>query len=162
MSSRRQNVLPKPGSFAPGFHLMRLEGSEVTLAELIAGGPVMLVFYKITCPVCQMTMPFLERMHRKGSLRVYGISQNEPADTREFLQEYGVSFPNLLDAEDDGFPASNAYGISSVPTIFVVDRDGTLSKVIEGWNKAEMTALGDLAGMTLFRTDDSVPAWKAG
>lgn len=162
MAARRQSSLPNPGTLAPGFRLEKLDGGEVTLAELIAHGPVLFAFYKVTCPVCQMAMPFLERLHRLGTLPIYGISQNGPEDTRAFVEHFDVTFPTLRDTEDAGFPASNAYGISSVPTLFVVEVDGTLSKVIEGWNKAEMTALGTIAGMDLFRPEDNVPAWKAG
>ena len=43
--------------------------------------------------------------------------------------------------EERGFPASNAYGISSVPTLFLIERDGTVSKVLEGWRKKEIAAL---------------------
>jgi hypothetical protein len=78
------------------------------------------------------------------------------------MQEFGVTFPMLLDSEEDDFPASNAYGISSVPTMFLVERDGTLSRVLEGWQKAEIERLGDLAGVAVFRAGDNVPAWKAG
>ena len=162
MASRRQLPLPNPGSLAPGFRLATLEGGEITLADLIASGPVLLAFFKVTCPVCQMTMPFLDRLHRQGSLPVYGVSQNEPEDTREFNQEFGVSFPTLLDSEDAGFPASNAYGLSSVPTMFLVEPDGTLSRVMEGWNKIDMDWLAARAGVSLFRPEDNVPAWKAG
>ena len=109
-----------------------------------------------------MTAPFLERLHASGGLPVYGISQNEPNDTREFNEYFGVSFPTLLDSEDEGYPVSNAYGISSVPTMFLVEPDGTLGRVIEGWNKIDMQSLGERAGMELFRPEDNVPAWKAG
>jgi peroxiredoxin len=107
-------------------------------------------------------MPYLERLHRQGTLSIYGISQNNARDTREFNQHFGVSFPTLLDSEDRGFPASNAYGISSVPTMFLVEPDGTLGSVIQGWNRKDMEALGVRAATTLFRPDDNVPAWKAG
>jgi len=147
---------------APGFRLDELDGAEVTLANLTAGGPVLLAFFKISCPVCQLTMPYLDRLHRQGGLRVYGVSQNDADDTREFNRNFGVTFPTLLDSEDAGYPASNAYGISSVPTMFLVAPDGTLERVIEGWNRIDMAALGDRAGMTLFRAEDNVPAWKAG
>ena len=93
-----------PGSRAPGFRLSRLEGGEATLAELTARGRVLLVFFKVTCPVCQLTMPFLERLHASGALPVCGISQNDAADTREFNTYFGVNFPTLLDTEDDGLP----------------------------------------------------------
>lgn len=162
MASRRQNKLLAAGAPAPGFRLAQLDGGEVWLDELNAEQPVLLAFFKITCPVCQMTMPFLERLHREGKLRVYGISQNDADDTREFNRRFGISFPVLLDSEDDGFPTSNEYGIGSVPTMFLVETDGTASRVLEGWNKLDMESLGTRAGMVLFRAGDNVPAWKAG
>ena len=162
MASRRQRPLLDSGSRAPAFRLPRLEGGEATLAELTVRGRVLLVFFKVTCPVCQLTLPFLERMHASGTLQIRGISQNDAADTREFNSNLGVSFPALLDAEDEDFPASNAYGISSVPSMFLVESDCVISRVIEGWNKMEMEALGAAAGMTLFRPEENVPAWKAG
>jgi peroxiredoxin len=162
MASRRQRPLLESGSPAPGFRLSSLEGGDATLAEWTARGRVLLVFFKVTCPVCQLSMPFLERMHGSGRLAICGISQNDAADTREFNQYFGVTFGTLLDSEDEGFPASNAYGIASVPSMFLVEADGVISRVIEGWSKADMEALGAVAGMSLFRPQDNVPAWKAG
>ena len=162
MASRRQRPLLDAGTRAPDFQLSRLEGGEASFAELAAGGPVLLAFFKVTCPVCQLTMPFLERLHANGALTICGISQNDAADTREFNGYFGVSFATLLDAEDEDFPASNAYGISSVPSMFLVAPDGMISRVIEGWNKKEMASLGEAAGITLFQPEENVPAWKAG
>jgi peroxiredoxin len=162
MGARRQHTILDSGTQAPAFRLSRLDGGESTLAELTARGRVLLVFYKVTCPVCQLTMPFLERLHTSGTLAVCGISQNDAADTREFNTYFGVSFPTLLDSEDKDFPASNAFSISSVPSMFLVEPDGAISRVIEGWNKIDMESLGALAGMALFRPEDNVPAWKAG
>src|SRR4051794_27447282 len=114
MAARRQRQLVDIGTPAPGFRLARLEGGEATLDELTAKARVLLVFFKISCPVCQLSMPFLERLHASGRLRIYGISQNDAESTREFIEYFKVSFPILLDSEDEGFPASNEFGISSV------------------------------------------------
>jgi peroxiredoxin len=162
MASRRQRPLLDPGARAPGFRLSRLEGGEATLAEVSARGRVLLVFFKVTCPVCQLTLPFLERMHVSGTLAICAISQNDARDTGEFNRSFGVTIPTLLDTEDEDFPASNAYGIASVPTMFLVEGDGKISRVTEGWSKVDMEALGAAAGITLFQADDDVPAWKAG
>jgi peroxiredoxin len=156
MAARRQSKLLDTGATAPDFHLESLDGAPVALADLLAGGPILLAFFKITCPICQLTFPYLERLHQSGKIPVYGISQNSVRDTREFNEDFGVTFPTLLDPEDD-FLASNAYGISSVPTLFQVARDGTISRVIEGWRKKEMESLG-----VVFRAGDNVPEWKAG
>jgi peroxiredoxin len=156
MAAKNQRRLLNVGSRAPEFHLERLDGGRTTLADLLASGPVLLVFYKITCPICQLTLPFLERLHKSGAARVFGVSQNDSGDTRDFARHFGLSFPMLLDLEEEDFFASNAYEISSVPTMYFVGQDGKITHTIEGWLKTEMERLGAL------RPDDNVPAWKAG
>src|SRR5207302_3870423 len=116
MAARHQHRILAVGGRAPEFRLARLDGGDATLQELIAGGPVLLAFFKITCPICQMTFPFLERLHTAGTLPIYGISQNDERGTRDFNQRFGVTFPTLLDRDENDFAASNAFGISSVPT----------------------------------------------
>ena len=162
MAARRQRQLVEIGTPAAGFRVATLEGGEATLAGLTAEARVLLVFFKISCPVCQLSMPFLERLHASGGLAVYGISQNDAESTREFTGYFKVTFPILLDSEDEGFPASNEFGISSVPTMFLVEPDGVISRVVEGWNRIDMEGLGVEAGFGLFREGDNVPAWKAG
>ena len=162
MSARKQAKLLAQGAHAPSFRLDLLGGGASDLQEILARGPALLAFFKASCPVCQLTFPFLERIHAAGGLPVYGVSQNDAKDTRAFNREFGITFPTLLDAEKQGFPASNAYGISSVPTLFRVEPDGTVSQVIEGWNKREMESLGTQAGASVFRQGENVPEWKAG
>jgi len=146
----RQNRILQAGARAPEFGLEHQEGA------------ILLVFFKVTCPVCQFTLPFLNRIHSAGTLPVYGISQDDDADTREFNQEFGIQFPVLLDREEAGYPVSNEYGISSVPSLFLVEPDGRIARVIEGWSKREMEWLGARANATVIRQNDTVPEWKAG
>jgi len=162
MASRRQHQPLQTGARAPEFRLARLDGGETSLHDLIANGPVLLAFFKISCPVCQLTFPFLERLHVAGTLPIFGVSQNDDQHTREFNRRFGVTFPTLLDREENDFAASNAFGLSSVPTLFLIERDGTISRTIEGWNKAEIERLGGLAGAAPFHPGDNVPQWKAG
>jgi peroxiredoxin len=150
------------GARAPEFRLPRLDGGDISLAEISAQGPALLAFFKNSCPVCQLTFPFLERVHQAGTLPVYGISQNDAADTRAFAKRYRTTLPMLLDSQASGFPVSNAYGISSVPTMFLIGRDGSIAQTMLGWRKQEIAALGATAGVTVIRPEDNVPEWKAG
>ncbi|MBZ5576602.1 MAG: TlpA family protein disulfide reductase [Acidobacteriia bacterium] len=162
MAHGKHLKLLQAGAPAPDFRLQHLGGGEVTLRELVAKGPALLAFFKVNCPVCQMTFPFLERLQTPGRLPVYGISQNCVEDTVSFNRHFGITFPMLLDPEGSGFPASNAYGISSVPTLFLVEQDGTIAEVTEGWRKSEIERLGARSGVNPFRPTDSVPEAKAG
>jgi len=168
MGAFKQKEILRAGQPAPDFTLEHLDkgvGKQAPRAELLRDGPVLLAFFKSTCPVCQMTLPFLDRVHRgrkPGSMRIYGVSQDDPETTREFCAEFGVTFPMLLDKEETGYPASNAYQIAHVPSMFLLDPDGTISWSLEGFNKREFVALAAQAGVTPFQPGENVPEWKAG
>jgi peroxiredoxin len=162
MALWKRRRLLETGAKAPEFRLPLPDDGETALGEIAANGPALLVFFKVTCPVCQLTLPFLERISAGGALSIFGISQNDAEQTREFNREFGLTFPTLLDTEESGFPVSDAFGISSVPTMFLVEGDGTISHVVEGWRKTEIEWLGAKAGVRPFRPSDHVPEWKAG
>ena len=150
------------GGEAPDFRLARLEGGEITLTELTAARPALIAFFKTDCPVCQMTLPFLERLHAAGTLAVYGVSQDDAPDTRDFLREFGLSLPVLLDPEEKRFPASNAYGLTHVPTLFWIEPGLRIGRLIEGWVKAEIEWLGGMAGVEVIRPNERVPLLRPG
>jgi peroxiredoxin len=169
MGASRQSELLRAGQHAPDFTLQRLEngaaGAKVQLLEILRAGPGLLAFYKSTCPVCQMTLPFLERVHQAhtpGLVQIYGVSQDDAETTAEFSQEFRLSFPMLLDTEEGGYHASNAFSISHVPSLFLVERDGMIAWSLEGFNKREFTAVFGQLGINPFRQGENVPEWKAG
>ena len=120
------------GARAPEFRLRDLSGAERTLSEIVSNGPALLAFFKSDCPVCQYTLPFLERLKDNGKVQVVAISQDSHDITEEFHQEFGVSLPTLLDEKKSGYPASNGFGIAHVPTMFQVEPDGTISQAWTG------------------------------
>ena len=147
------NKLLQAGDRAPSLPL---------LEEVLAGGPALLAFFKVSCPVCQFTFPFLERIAKSGSLRVFGVSQDDAKATARFAKEFEVTFPMLLDEERTGYPASNAFGVSTVPTLFLIDASGVVALSSEGFLKRDLADLGRRAGVEAFRQDEYVPEWKAG
>jgi peroxiredoxin len=141
-----------------------LDAPARSLQEILAAGPALLAFFKISCPVCQLTAPYLERLaaNNASRLQVVGISQDEAGATRGFAQCFGLTFPVLLDPSEDNYTASNAYGITSVPTLFVIEPDGTISRSFAGFSKRDFEELGARAGVSPFGPEDHVPEWKAG
>lgn len=160
------------GNLAPNFSLRSLDGKEFSLSTALQKGPVLLAFFKIGCPVCQFTFPFLERLHQRAKspeVTVVGISQNGPEKTAAFNKEYGVTFPVLLDLEEKRYVVSNAYGLSMVPTILLVDSDGSVLVCSMGFVKADLENIaGRLAARNntpkapLFVATESVPANRPG
>ena len=162
MFGRRSKTLIAAGAKAPAFRLPGLAGSTQSLQDILARGPALLAFFKISCPVCQLTAPYLERLSANSAcLQVVGISQDDAGATRGFAGRLGLTFPILLDCSDD-YAASNAYGISSVPTLFVVEPDGVVTKSFAGFSKRDFEELGARAGVIPFGAEDHVPEWKAG
>jgi peroxiredoxin len=162
MFGRRKKGLLEAGAKAPDFQLKTLDGSARSLQEILAAGPVLLAFYKISCPVCQLTVPYLERLSASNALQVVGISQDDATATRGFANRFGLTFPTLLDSSAEDYPASNAYGITSVPTMFIVETGGGISRSIPGFSKRDFVELGIRTGVAPFAPDDDVPEWKAG
>ncbi|SRR5579871_699617 len=162
MWGKHKKVAVESGAAAPSFKLKVLEGDALTLQEILARGPALLAFYKVSCPVCQLTFPYLERLGVSSKIQVIGISQDDESSTRAFNQRYGVTFPTLLDSCKEGYPASNAFGITSVPALFLVEPGGEVSRAVAGFSKRDMESLGERAGVKTFRPEDNVPEWKAG
>jgi peroxiredoxin len=158
------------GSIAPNFSLKALDGREYSLSGAMKRGPVVVAFFKISCPVCQFTFPFLERLYKRyggDNVTFLGVSQDDARATRRFIEDYGVTFPVLLD--DDGYPVSNGYGLTNVPTILLVDQSAIVRTVCLGFDKAGLEAIADalaeqrhLPSAALFFADERVPAQKPG
>jgi len=165
MAPARENETLTAGDRAPDFRLTDLAGDgEKTLSELLKAGPVFVAFFKVSCPTCQYTLPFLERIHRgaEGATRLFAVSQDDAEATREFHQEFGITMPTLLDSARFGYPVSNAYGLSHVPSMFLIERDGTISWSLVGFNRKELEALGEKLGVHPFQPGERVPEMKSG
>ena len=131
------------GVRAPEFSLPTLDGKQCSLAEALAKGPVVLAFFKVSCPVCQYAFPFFERMyraHRSANVTILGISQNNPRDTQAFLKQYGVTFPVAFD-DPANYAVSNAYGLTTVPTLFYIASSGEIEVSSVSWSKAEVETI---------------------
>lgn len=158
------------GAKAPAISLQDVNGQTVTLADALKKGPVVAAFFKVSCPTCQFTTPFLERLHETyggPQFTLFGISQDDARDTREFFKEFDVEFPSLIDA--DGYPVSNQYGITNVPTIFLIAQDGKIQETSVGFAKKELERIAaQVAQATgkppqaLFKPSEAVPEVKPG
>jgi peroxiredoxin len=148
------------GRVAPEFSLKDTNGERRSLRHALKQGPVLVAFFKISCPTCQLTLPFLGRL--EASLPVLGISQDDPDSTREFLEYYKIAFPVLIDPAKEGYAVSNAYALENVPSMFLIEKDGRISWTLDCFDKKELEALGTRAGVAIFGDSDKVPFLKPG
>ena len=159
------------GTKAPTFELKAMDGKSFVLGEELARGPVVLAFFKVSCPVCQYAFPFLERLERAYGhqrVRMIGVSQNSPKEAAAFTKEFGVTFPVLLD-DTETYPVSNAYGLTNVPTVFWIAKDGEIEISSVGWVKADfaevnrkMAEAQEITPASLFRPGEDVRDFRAG
>lgn len=127
------------GKAAPEVSLPDMRGKQFSLRDALKHGPVVLAFFKVTCPVCQYTMPFLERIHRahQGKAQIVAVSQHPKKETQLFLREYKVTMPVLLD-DPEHYPASNAYRLTNVPTVFLIAPGGEIEVSSVGWDRKDV------------------------
>ncbi|HLJ87542.1 MAG TPA: TlpA disulfide reductase family protein [Candidatus Angelobacter sp.] len=160
------------GASAPEIDLPLLAGGKFSLAEARKAGPVVVAFYKVSCPVCQLAFPYLERIYKAYSkspnFTFAGVSQDNPQDTKEFNRRFHVSFPTLLD-KAGAYTASNAYGLTNVPTVFVISPKGEIELSSVGWSKPDMEILNhklaEVSGVApsqIFQPGESVPDHRPG
>src|SRR5271167_1805512 len=154
------------GTSAPDFKLQSMDGKQFSLRDSLTRGPVVAAFFKISCPVCQYALPFLERIykaHGGKNVTIVGVSQNSKKDTAGFIKEFGVTFPVLLD-DTNTYPASNAYGLTNVPTIFWIGQDGEIEISCVGWDRKEIEEINRKAAelngegaKPVFLSDEQIP-----
>jgi len=160
------------GTAAPEFSLTTTDGKKFDLKDALTRGPVVAFFFKISCPVCQYTAPFVERLFLaagNSKVTVVGISQDNVRDTKIFLQEFGGSYPVLIDNASTGYQVSSAYGLTNVPTLFWIGQDGEIEVSSVGWSKADVEqihrriaeAKGD-GQVQLFKPGEDVRDFRAG
>lgn len=159
------------GTKAPTFDLKARDGKPFSLGDALARGPVLLAFFKVSCPVCQFAFPYLERLHkayRQKGYTLVGVSQNEAKDTAAFNKEFGVTFPVLLD-DTRSYPVSNAYGLTNVPSLFWIATDGEIEISSVGWLKADfeeinlkMAEAGQSKPSPIFKPGEQVADFRAG
>lgn len=160
-----------PGTAAPDFTLRTMDGKQFSLKEALAKGPVIAAFFKISCPVCQYAFPFLERIFKNSSnksVTIVGISQDNQRDTNAFMKEFGVTFPVLLE-DPASYHASNAYGLTNVPSTFWIAPDGEIEISSVGWSRPDVEQIyrkiSDMNGGAappLFHAGEDVRDFRAG
>ncbi len=123
-----------PGREAPGFTLESFEGGSLSLSDF-KGQPVIMNFWASWCVPCRQEAPALEavwRSFKDEGLVVIGVNmpRSDPEEqARAFLEEFGVSYPNVFDTR--GFSAID-YGVSGIPVTFFVDREGIVERRFVG------------------------------
>lgn len=113
------------GSRAPDFTLttLRDKNQKVTLSEVNAQSPVLLVFWASWCPVCVEEIPVLNQWQKKyaaAGLKILGVNVEEPRSiVEQFVKTTPIHYPVLLD--EDG-QAADRYGLAGIPVAIFLEK----------------------------------------
>lgn len=173
MGKKRVNPTIEVGQTAPPFTLDATDGKKYALQEALAHGPVLVAFFKVSCPTCQYTFPFIEQIYQQlrstgaNGFEVWGICQDNAHHGREFAQEYAITFPVLID--DEPYALSQEYGLEYVPTLFLIAPDGKVEITCDGFSRNDLLAvhrrLAERKSVqlpALFQPNEKVPEFKPG
>jgi peroxiredoxin len=129
---------PIAGHPAPDFKLVSTEGKTITLSDF-RGQPVILNFWATWCAPCRAEFPEFQKAATDNADRlvIIGIN-NTSADNVDsipaFLDEFGVTFPIVLDETGD---TVKTYRIIGLPTTVFIDSNGVVNEIFTGpLNKA--------------------------
>jgi len=123
-----------PGAVAPAFRLPDVLGTNFSFGEEGAKKPLLLVFFSVFCDPCRANFPVLQKIREKygGDVDVAAVSlDGEPlkATVAGFARQEGYTFRVLLDELDEKrmFKVADAYRVTEIPTLFLVDRGGKVT-----------------------------------
>lgn len=145
----------KENQTAPDFTLPVFGGGNSRLYDR-DGKTALVIFYKFNCPVCQLSLPFLEKIYEAYGDAFYfvAIAQDGPEKTAGFRKEYNITIPTLMDM--DPYPVSIQYGLETVPSLFLIDPDNRIRLADEGFVKQGILNLADILAEKSGRTQIDV------
>ncbi len=141
---------PTATLMASDFTLETLDGRKVSLSSY-KGQVVLLSFWATWCGPCKQEMPDMQTLYegmKSKGLTIVAVDLMEDKDTvSRFVKDNKYTFPVLLDTNGT-VGGSTTYGVSAIPTNYVIDRTGRIVGRAIGiggptWTSAERTALFD-------------------
>jgi cytochrome c biogenesis protein CcmG/thiol:disulfide interchange protein DsbE len=132
---------PRQGFLAPAFDLETLNGGSRSLADF-QGQVIVLNLWASWCPPCRAEMPAIQSLYEQYKdqglvvLAVNMTYQDSVSSAASFTNEFGLSFPILLDRTG---LVGKLYRMRALPTTFFIDRQGEIQEVIVGGPMSELT-----------------------
>ncbi len=147
----------------PDLALAGLDGHSRPLREAWREGDALVLIGHGDCSTTLLTLPYFERIHRRRSRgTALLVLQDDAAAARGLSAELALSVPIRLEAEP--YPLAATLELVAVPTLFLVDREGRIARVSEGFDRDALESLAERLGVEgpLFVPEDRAPAFKPG
>lgn len=128
-------------SLAPDFTLPCVDGKTITLSQL-RGKVVLLDFWATWCAPCRSAIPHLNGLYKAyqtRGLEIIGVSLDTGSRerVRRFAISMGIHYPIII-ADDE---VLKNYGISPIPTTYLIDREGYISSKWVGFSQSLMSKI---------------------
>lgn len=131
-----------PGARAPALRGQALSGGQAVDLTSHRGSVVVVDFWASWCEPCADAMPALQRIYQRYQSRglvVIGVSEDRRADNaRTFLGRTRVTFPSIFDGDH---AVANRYRPPTMPTTFIIDRQGVVRHVHSGFRPGDAATL---------------------
>ncbi len=115
----------------PPFTAKDVNGHEQSL-ETYTGQVVVLHFWASWCPYCRGEIAKLMQLYQEKQVQIIAVSTDENVDVlKRFLEKVKLPYPVIADSQND-FEISDQYAISGIPVTFIINRDGTIFKRLNG------------------------------
>jgi peroxiredoxin len=126
---------------APDFTLPSVDGKTITLSQL-RGKVVLLDFWATWCAPCRSAIPHLNglyKVYQTRGLEIIGVSLDTGSRerVRRFATSMGIQYPIII-ADDE---VLKNYGISPIPTTYLIDREGYVSSKWVGFSQSLMNKI---------------------
>lgn len=120
-------------NLAPDFELTTIDGETVKLSEF-RGEKILLNFWASWCAPCRSEMPDMQKFHETYDdvvILAVNLTETETSKTNvtNFLDEYEITFPVLMDSET---VVANIYNARALPTSYLINSDGRIHNIATG------------------------------
>jgi peroxiredoxin len=148
----------------PRLALPDLDGVLHPVEEIWSDGEALLLIGHRNCKTTRQTLAFVDRIHRRRSAghSVLVVLEDDVLTVRTLITDQGLAVPIHL--EPDPYPLAKELELVAVPTLFLINRDGTIAKVTEAFNRADLEEYAARLGNKepLFTPEDKAPATRPG
>jgi len=137
--------VPAVGTTAEDFRLFDLEGKQQSLSQY-RGKVVLVNFWATWCKPCTTEMPAMQttydKLRDKGFVVLAINELEDEAKVREHIEQYGHTFPVLMDRDNK---IANQFGVFGLPVSVFIDEKGVVQQYIKGGLLTEQVILDVVA-----------------
>lgn len=129
----------EPGDKAPQFSARSLDGTQTLSMSKYRGKVVYLDFWASWCGPCLKSLPMMEEMRKEfaaSGLQVVAVNVDKDlGKAKKFVQKHGIGYPSAQDPEGR---LPGTFEVGTMPTSFVIDRNGVIRHIHRGFKPSDM------------------------